>query len=70
MKLHPNYIEALKEQYKDQEYKGSEWEKADKSLFNQSTQSIRDINHLIMSDERVEHSLLTIYDGMTICYVK
>jgi len=42
----------------------------DKSLFNQSTQSIRDINHLIMSDERVEHSLLTIYDGMTICYVK
>lgn len=29
MKFHPNYIEALKEQYKDQEYTGSDWEKAD-----------------------------------------
>jgi predicted O-methyltransferase YrrM len=42
----------------------------DKSINNNSTQSIRDINQLINSDKRVEHSLLTIYDGMTICYVK
>ena len=42
----------------------------DKSVNNSSTQSIRDINKLINSDKRVEHSLLTIYDGMTICYVK
>ena len=42
----------------------------DNSIKNNSTQSIRDINQLIYSDKRVEHSLLTIYDGMTICYVK
>ena len=42
----------------------------DNSNNNSSTQSIRDINQLINSDKRVEHSLLTIYDGMTICYVK
>ena len=42
----------------------------DSSINNSSTQSIRDINKLINSDKRVEHSLLTIYDGMTICYVK
>jgi predicted O-methyltransferase YrrM len=42
----------------------------DNSINNNSTQSIRDINQLIYSDKRVEHSLLTIYDGMTICYVK
>ena len=42
----------------------------DNSINNNSTQSIRDINQLINSDKRVEHSLLTIYDGMTICYVK
>ena len=42
----------------------------DDSMDNQSTQSIRDINKLIKSDERVEHSLLTIYDGMTICYIR
>ena len=42
----------------------------DNSINNNSTQSIRDINKLINSDKRVEHSLLTIYDGMTICYVK
>ncbi len=37
MNPHQNYIEALKEAYKDQEYKGSEWEKANKSLFNHYT---------------------------------
>ncbi len=42
----------------------------DKNIVNQSTQSIRDVNVLIMRDKRVEHSLLTIYDGMTICYIK
>jgi len=42
----------------------------DSSISNSSTQSIRDINKLINSDKRVEHSLLTIYDGMTVCYVK
>ena len=42
----------------------------DNSINNNSTQSIRNINQLINSDKRVEHSLLTIYDGMTICYVK
>ena len=42
----------------------------DNSINNNSTQTIRDINQLINSDKRVEHSLLTIYDGMTICYVK
>ncbi len=42
----------------------------DNSINNSSTQSIRDINQLINSDKRVEHTLLTIYDGMTICYVK
>ena len=42
----------------------------DNRINNNSTQSIRDINQLINSDKRDEHSLLTIYDGMTICYVK
>ena len=34
MKFHPNYIEALKEHYKDQEYIGSDWEKADKRNYH------------------------------------
>ena len=34
MKFHPNYIEVLKEQYKDQEYIGSDWEKADKRNYH------------------------------------
>tara|TARA_B100001057_G_scaffold306834_1_gene306933 strand:+ start:639 stop:1301 length:663 start_codon:yes stop_codon:yes gene_type:complete len=42
----------------------------DETVVNQSTESIRNINQLIKSDERVEHSLLTIYDGMTICYIR
>ncbi len=37
---------------------------------DQSTQSIEELNKLIKSDVRVDHSLLTIYDGMTICYKK
>ena len=39
MEFHPNYIEALKDQFKDQEYKGSELEKAYKSLFNHYTET-------------------------------
>ena len=39
MKLHENYIKELKDQFKDKEYKGSEWEKADKSLFNHYTET-------------------------------
>ena len=27
-------------------------------------------NEKIKTDKRVEHSMLTIYDGMTICYIK
>ena len=42
----------------------------DETVDNKSTQSIRDVNELIKSDDRVEHSLLTIYDGMTICYIR
>ncbi len=42
----------------------------DKDISNKSTESIREINKLIKNDSRVEHSMLTIYDGMTICYVK
>ena len=34
MNLHQNYTEALKEVYKDQEYKGSDWEKADKRNYH------------------------------------
>ena len=39
MKLHENYIKELKDQFKDKEYKGSKWEKADKSLFNHYTET-------------------------------
>ena len=35
-----------------------------------STQAIRSLNQKIKNDRRVEHSILTIYDGMTICYIK
>ena len=35
-----------------------------------STQAIRSLNQIIKNDKRVEHSILTIYDGMTICYIK
>ena len=34
MELHHKYIEALKEVYKDQEYKGSDCEKADKRNYH------------------------------------
>ena len=39
-------------------------------IISKSTQTIRNLNDKIKTDKRVEHSMLTIYDGMTICYVK
>ena len=42
----------------------------DYDIDNKSTQSIRNLNDKIKQDVRVEHSLLSIYDGMTICYIK
>ena len=42
----------------------------DYDIANKSTQSIRNLNDKIKKDVRVEHSLLSIYDGMTICYIK
>ena len=48
-------------------WKGNVYDDKDHS---KSTQSIRDLNEKIKTDKRVEHSMLTIYDGMTICYIK
>tara|TARA_B100001113_G_scaffold7774_1_gene6340 strand:+ start:4617 stop:5279 length:663 start_codon:yes stop_codon:yes gene_type:complete len=42
----------------------------DERIKNNNTESINSLNQLIKNDDRVEHSLLTIYDGMTICYIK
>ena len=48
------------------------WKGRVSDLDNQtdSTQAIRSLNQKIKNDKRVEHSILTIYDGMTICYIK
>ncbi len=35
-----------------------------------STKAIRALNEKIKKDKRVDHAIMTIYDGMTICYVK
>ena len=35
-----------------------------------STKSIRELNDYIASDNSVDHCLLTIYDGMTLCVKK
>ena len=35
-----------------------------------STKSIRELNDYIASDNSVDHCLLTIYDGMTLCIKK
>ena len=48
-------------------WKGHVYDHNDQS---KSTQTIRNLNDKIKTDKRVEHSMLTIYDGMTICYVK
>ncbi len=48
------------------------WKGRVSDLDNQtdSTKAIRSLNQKIKNDKRVEHSILTIYDGMTICYIK
>ena len=42
----------------------------DESNDEKTTKMIRELNDTIKKDKRVVHSLLTIYDGMTLCYVK
>ena len=37
---------------------------------SQSTKSIKSLNKFIKNDKRVEHCILTIYDGMTLCLKK
>ena len=48
-------------------WKGRVLDDADKS---KSTESIRKLNKHIKNDDRVEHCILTIYDGMTLCVKK
>ena len=48
-------------------WKGKVMDDTDKS---KSTISIKRLNDYIASDDRVNHCLLTIYDGMTICIKK
>ncbi|MBT7814805.1 MAG: SAM-dependent methyltransferase, partial [Gammaproteobacteria bacterium] len=35
-----------------------------------STKSIKLLNNFIAKDERVDHCLISIYDGMTLCIKK
>ena len=42
----------------------------DKDDNTSSTKSIRGLNEFISSDDRVKHSLIAIYDGMTLCMKK
>jgi len=35
-----------------------------------STQSIKKLNDIIAKDNRVQHCLITMYDGMTLCIKK
>ena len=48
-------------------WKGKVIDKEDNTL---STQSIRALNQFISTDDRVKHSLIAIYDGMTLCMKK
>lgn len=48
-------------------WKGKILDENDKS---RSTEAIRELNKLIKNDDRVEHCILTIYDGMTLCIKK
>jgi len=48
-------------------WKGRVLDEGDKS---KSTESIRKLNEYIKNDNRVEHCILTIYDGMTLCIKK
>ncbi len=59
MQFHSNYIEALKEQYMDQEYTGSDWEKADKRnyhRFDTYTQSWYKISSLPENAEYINET--------------
>ena len=42
----------------------------DSDNHSSSTEAIRALNEKIKKDKRVDHAIMTIYDGMTICYVK
>ena len=42
----------------------------DSDNHNSNTKAIRALNEKIKKDKRVDHAIMTIYDGMTICYVK
>ena len=42
----------------------------DKDDNTSSTKSIRSLNEFVASDDRVKHSLIAIYDGMTLCMKK
>ena len=42
----------------------------DNEIKDKSTKIIQDLNSNLKNDKRIIHSLLTIYDGMTLCYVK
>tara|TARA_B100001769_G_C22060875_1_gene570574 strand:- start:649 stop:1320 length:672 start_codon:yes stop_codon:yes gene_type:complete len=48
-------------------WKGKVMDNDDKTS---STNSIRTLNNFIASDDRVDHCLLTIYDGLTLCIKK
>tara|TARA_B100001179_G_scaffold225686_1_gene205830 strand:- start:1049 stop:1741 length:693 start_codon:yes stop_codon:yes gene_type:complete len=48
-------------------WKGRVTDETDKS---KSTETIRNLNKFIKNDNRVEHCILTIYDGMTLCIKK
>ena len=48
-------------------WKGRVLDDSDKS---KGTESIRKLNKHIKNDDRVEHCILTIYDGMTLCIKK
>ncbi len=48
-------------------WKGKVLDHSDQS---ESTSTIRKLNDIIASDERVRHCMLTMYDGMTICQKK
>ena len=48
-------------------WKGKVLDESDKS---KSTESIKALNKHIKKDNRVEHCILTIYDGMTLCIKK
>jgi predicted O-methyltransferase YrrM len=48
-------------------WKGKVLDKDDNSS---STKSIKSLNNFIATDERVDHCLISIYDGMTLCMKK